>query len=118
MGRIVDLVFDDLEDLWREVLEVCVEGQVSSQPSIDVLDAALLPGTMRVAEEGFEGEGCVEFVMMCELYTVVLGQSSAHGFGHGFEPEIEVCCDAVCGAICLLDDVDEARCSFLCDEDV
>src|SRR5579863_9983866 len=46
----------------------------AAKPSVGVLDAALLPWAMRIAEVGVDAQDIAQFVMVGELCAVVLGQ--------------------------------------------
>jgi len=49
--------------VWGEAIEVGLAGEVSPEPADGVFDATLLPGSMRVAEEGFDVEAMAQLVM-------------------------------------------------------
>src|SRR5271155_1607932 len=57
-GMVVGL--SDTGDLvWGDVVEVGVPGQEAADPADGVLDAALLPGGVGIAEEGIEADAVV-----------------------------------------------------------
>lgn len=62
----------------RDELEVSFSGQRASQAPDGVFHAALLPGAMRIAEEGLDAENLVKPVMLGELVSVV----EANGFAY------------------------------------
>ena len=99
-------------------MDIGIEGQIAAKPAIDVFDTAFLPWTVWVAEEGLERERSVEFVVVSELDTIVLGECSAEFMRHALEPEGKICRNAVCSSILLFDDMDKTGGAFLGDEDV
>ena len=62
-----------------EGVEVGGSGEVSSEASDGVFDAAFLPGAVRVAEEGLEAD----LVVLGELGSVVEGEGAPEGLGQG-----------------------------------
>src|SRR5262249_1086747 len=66
--------------------EVGFAGQGSAQASEGVLDAAFLPGTVGVAEEGLDAELGFEAVVLGELGAVVEGYGLAQLGRQGLEP--------------------------------
>jgi hypothetical protein len=93
--------------------EVCFARQRASQAADGIFHAALLPGTVGIAEEGLDAEGFVQPVMLGELGSVV----EADGFAHRSWKLAEATADGAGGADSFaidrpLDDV-EAGLSFV-----
>ena len=80
----------------REGCEVGFAGEDFAHPADGVLDTALLPGSVRIAEEGRDREG-VELVVACELGAVVEGDGLAHLAREGGEQLGDGFCDGGCG---------------------
>jgi hypothetical protein len=59
-------------------VEVGFAGRRASQPPDGVFDAAFLPGTMGIAEEGLDAEGFVEPVMLGKFVSVVEADGLAY----------------------------------------
>ena len=54
---------------------------MSSEPSDGIFDAAFFPRASDMAEVALGTEICVDFVVECELGSVVIGDGLAHIFG-------------------------------------
>src|SRR5262249_11546979 len=78
--------------------EVGLARQGSAQAPDSVLDAALLPGGMGIAEIGLAAE-LVQPVMACELGTIVEGEGAAQPFGHGLHEAGDLFGDEVGGLV-------------------
>src|SRR5690606_17194788 len=61
-----------------------------AEPTDGILDAALLPGVVRVAEEGLAPEGLADLVVQGELGAVVEGERAAELGGNVPEGSLEV----------------------------
>src|SRR6266496_6565126 len=100
-----------------EAIEIGACGQVSSEASDGIFDAAFLPGAMGVAEVGFDAELLGEQVVEGELGSVVDGEGGAAPFGEGTEQA----CDGFGGGIGLAvwgsGDEDDPGGAFVEDED-
>src|SRR5690242_17586876 len=69
-----------------DVLEVGFAWKEAAKPTNRVLDRALLPRAMCVAEEGFDAELVDQQLVASELGAVVEGDGVAHSRVEGFEP--------------------------------
>ena len=63
----------------RDLIEADVFWQESSDSSVGMLNAAFLPGSVGIAEEGFALKG-VEFLMAGKLATIVEGDRFSSAF--------------------------------------
>ncbi len=65
---------DDAVDVFVAVAaEAGLAWQIAPQAAVGILDAAALPWTMRVAEEGAKPDGVLDPLMPGELATIVVG---------------------------------------------
>jgi len=79
-----------------EGCEVGLARQEAAHPADGILDAALLPGGVGIAEEGFDREA-VQGQMAGELGTIVESNGLPQGFRQGGEQAHQVACDAARG---------------------
>ena len=77
----------------RDKVEVSFAWQRASQAADGVFDAAFLPGTVGIAEEGFDAEGFVESVMLGEFVSII----EADGFTHRLWKLVELAGDRSSG---------------------
>ena len=96
---VVVLTHDALDSVCRHGLEVCCCWQVAAHAADGVLDAALLPWLVRVAEVGGQGEGLCKTVMAGKLATVVEGDGGTQRLGQGSEEGDELARDAIGGLV-------------------
>jgi hypothetical protein len=76
--------------------EVGLARNETAQTADGVFDAALLPGRVGVAEEGFDGEA-VKPAMTGELSAIVEGHGLAQPRGQAFEDGVQMRGDAIGG---------------------
>src|SRR5205823_7672500 len=76
-GRAVVSRCDGIEVILGDYGEVGFSGQRAAQSADGVFDAAFLPGRVRIAEESLKAAWNGEFVVQCELGTVVEGDGAA-----------------------------------------
>lgn len=100
----------------REGCEVCFPGQGFAHSSDGVFDAAFLPGSVRIAEEGGDREGA-ELVVACELGSVVEGDGLAHLARQGGEQLGDGFCDGGRSLAGRLDGEEDAGGSLVEGED-
>lgn len=104
---------DGLDLIVGDCSEIGAARQAATESSIHVLDAALLPRTVRVTEVGLDRKPLAKPVMEGEFGAIVLGKATAQAFGEGLEPAAQPAMDDGCLARSCLADEDEARCTFL-----
>src|SRR6266700_2207407 len=97
--------------------EVGFAGQGTSQATDGVLDAALLPGAMGIAEEGLEAELGFELMVEGELGAIVEGDGLAQRVGQGFEPSLQLLGGRLSGFAGLLGEQEDAGLALVGDED-
>ena len=114
-GGIITEGCDIADLLLGAFADVGFSGEVSSEPSVGVFDAALFPGAMGIAEIGFDADLGLEFVMQGELCAVVLGEGSAQLFRQRGEPFFQLPFGWLCLSAGWFGDADEAGGSFLRD---
>jgi hypothetical protein len=97
--------------------EVCFAGKEATEPSVGVFDAALLPGTMWIAEVRMDTEGLAELVMVGELGAFVLREGSAELLGQAGESGAQLLVGWLGLSVGGLIEKDEAGVALLCDRD-
>ena len=105
-----------MKPLSRQGSQIGLAGQGSTQAADGVFDAALLPGGVRVAEEGLDAEG-MEVVMAGELRAIVEGDGLAAVGGQGGEEAGEGLSDRGGGLAGGPDGEEEAGGAFMEGED-
>jgi hypothetical protein len=89
-GGVVVAKEASLKIVRRQSGQVGFAGEVTTESADGILDAAFLPGFVRIAEEGRQAELLSELVMSSELGAVVEGEGEAQGRGQRGEPVQEV----------------------------
>ena len=97
--NVVVSAHDDLDPVCWNGFEICGAGQVAAHAADSVLDAALLPWLVRVAEVSGQAEGLRKTVMAGKLTTVVEGDGGAQRLGQGTEEGDEFAGDAIGGLV-------------------
>ena len=118
LSRRVVVSGDEIVEAARlDGVEVGLARQVSSQAADGVLDGALLPGTVGVAEEGADCELVVEEVVLGELGAVVEGDGFAQAAAKRPEPVEELLGSGLRCLAGLPCQQDQTGLSFVRDED-
>jgi len=100
-----------------ECLKVSFSGQEASDTADGILDAALLPRRMWIAEEGLQVDAFVQAMMLGKLGSVVECQGSAELSGHEGEELGDGIGGRVSAAVVGADDRGEAGSAFVQHQD-
>ena len=101
-----------------DVVEVGASWQEAPEATDSVFDATLLPGAVRIAEEGGEAEGLlIEPMVLGELGAVVEGEGAAQGLRQGLEQAAQEFGGGLRLPVVSLQEQSQARGALVKDED-